>query len=182
MKAVTLFMANKAAFFDRDGTLNVDIHYLYRSEDFVWTKDATAAVKYCNDNGYKVIVVTNQSGVARGYYTEEDVQRLHAWMNQELAAENAHIDAFYYCPHHTEGTVAAYKAACGCRKPSPKMVNEACADFQVDKARSFFIGDTASDMQCAANAGICGQLFAGGSLLASVRTAEIKVSGKIGEK
>ena len=92
-------MANKAVFFDRDGTLNVDVHYLYRPEDFQWTPEAVEAIEYCHQQGYLVVVITNQSGVARGYYTEAEVQRLHQWMNEELARQGAKpIDAFYYCP------------------------------------------------------------------------------------
>ena len=98
----------KAVFFDRDGTLNVDIHYLHRPQDFIWTEDARAAIKYCNDRGYLVIIVTNQSGVARGYYSEADVRFLYDWMNEELTKEGAHLDALYYCPHHPEGRVPAY--------------------------------------------------------------------------
>ncbi|MBQ7477711.1 MAG: HAD-IIIA family hydrolase, partial [Selenomonadaceae bacterium] len=93
----------KAVFFDRDGTLNVDTDYLYKIEEFRWEEDAVEAIRYCNDKGWLVIVVTNQSGVARGYYTEADVERLHAWMNEDLQKHGAHIDAFYYCPHHPKG-------------------------------------------------------------------------------
>ena len=119
-------MANKAIFFDRDGTLNVDVHYLHRPEDFIWTEDAVAAIKYANDQGYLTVVITNQSGVARGYYDEEDILKLHAWMNDELKKNGAHLDAIYYCPHHTEGKIPKYTKQCNCRKPAPKMVNDAC--------------------------------------------------------
>ena len=155
----------KAVFFDRDGTLNVDIHYLHRPQDFIWTEDAQEAIRYCNDKGYLVIVVTNQSGVARGYYSEADIHFLHDWMNKELVKEGAHLDALYYCPHHKAGRVPAYAMDCDCRKPHPKMVNDACADYNIDKARSFFVGDTDGDMQCAKNAGVHGLRYKGGSLL-----------------
>ena len=101
-----------AIFFDRDGTLNVDTHYLYKPEEFRWIKDAPAALRWANDHGYLTVVVTNQSGVARGFYTEEDVEKLHRWMNERLGESGAHIDAFYYCPHHPEGTVAKYRKNC----------------------------------------------------------------------
>ena len=84
-----------AIFFDRDGTLNVDTGYLYRAEDFRWIEDAPAAIRWANDHGYLAVVITNQSGVARGLYTEADVEKLHRWMNDRLAAMGAHIDAFY---------------------------------------------------------------------------------------
>ena len=168
---------NRAVFFDRDGTLNVDVHYLYRAEDFVWTPDAMAAIQYCNAQGYLVIVVTNQSGVARGFYTEADVHRLHAWMNEELAGIGAHIDAFYYCPHHVEGRVPVYTKQCDCRKPSPKMVQTACREHQIDPEKSFFVGDQELDMECAARAGVCGVQYRGGSLLACVQNAVRKGAG-----
>ena len=95
-----------AVFFDRDGTLNVDKDYLYRIEDFEWLEDAPQAIRWANERGLLVIVITNQSGVARGYFAEEDVRRLHEWMNEDLARFGAHIDAFYYCPHH------AYQSRC----------------------------------------------------------------------
>lgn len=168
MKAAISSMVNKAVFFDRDGVLNVDVHYLYRPEDFVWTEGAMEAIKFCNQHGYLVIVVTNQSGVARGYYTEQDVQELHRWMNAELRNKDAHIDAFYYCPHHPDAQMALYRQACDCRKPKPGMVEAACQRFQIDKSQSLFIGDKASDMECAANAGVRGIQFFGGNLLAQV--------------
>ena len=160
---------HRAVFFDRDGTLNVDVHYLYRPEDFQWTPEAVDAIKCCNDHGYLVIVITNQSGVARGYYTESDVHRLHDWMNTELAKHGAHIDAFYYCPHHVDGKVPVYTKQCDCRKPSPKMINEACRDFGIDRNQSFMIGDNDLDMECAHNADVQGIRFTGGSLLDLVR-------------
>ena len=90
-----LSMANKAVFFDRDGTLNVDIHYLHRPEDFEWIPEAKEAIKYVNDHGYLAILVTNQSGVARGYYPESDVRLVYDWMNEQLAVVGAHLDALY---------------------------------------------------------------------------------------
>ena len=158
-------MANKAVFFDRDGTLNVDVHYLYRIEDFQWTEDAIAAIKYCNDQDWRVIVITNQSGVARGYYTEQDIQRLHEWMNEDLAKYGAHIDAFYYCPHHPDGSVPQYAVACDCRKPGTRLLDAACADFDINRAKSVMIGDKPIDVECARRAGIKGIRFMGGSLL-----------------
>ena len=161
----------KAVFFDRDGTLNVDIHYLHCPQDLLWTEEAREAVRYCNQQGYLVIVVTNQGGVARGYYSEADVRFLHDWMNEELSREGAHLDALYYCPHHPAGCVPDYARACDCRKPAPKMLNDACRDYHIDKSQSVFIGDAESDMQCAENAGIRGIRYTGGSLLALVRAS-----------
>ena len=96
MKVGILPMArNKAAFFDRDGTLNVDVHYLYKKEDFVWMAGAIQTIQYCSEHGYKVIVITNQSGVARGYFTEETVRQLHREMNEEFQKWGGHITEFF---------------------------------------------------------------------------------------
>lgn len=161
-------MANKAVFFDRDGTLNVDVHYLYRKEDFLWIEGAVEAVRYCNRQGYKVIVITNQSGVARGYYTEADVRSLHVWMNEELRQQGAHIDAFYYCPHHPQGTVAVYTKNCDCRKPGTKLIDDACRDFGIDRSLSFMVGDKTIDVECADRAGVRGIQFTGGNLFHAI--------------
>ena len=154
----------KAVFFDRDGTLNVEVGYLYEFEKFKWIDGAIEAVKFCNDNGYLVIVVTNQSGVARGYYTEADVAELHRRMNEELNKHGAHIDDFFYCPHHPGGAIAQYSIDCKCRKPKPGLIEEACRKHDIDKSKSLMIGDMPRDVECATNAGVRGVLFTGGSL------------------
>ena len=167
----TLSMVNKAVFFDRDGTLNVDIRYLHRPEDFEWIPEAKEAIKYVNDHGYLAILVTNQSGVARGYYPESDVRLVYDWMNEQLAAVGAHLDALYYCPHHPSGTVPEYTRICSCRKPSPQLINDACDKYRIDKQQSYFVGDAETDMQCAANAGIKAVRYQGGSLLQTIRSS-----------
>lgn len=164
-------MANKAVFFDRDGTLNVDVHYLHRPEDFEWIPGAKEAIKYVNDHGYLAILVTNQSGVARGYYPESDIRCVYDWMNEQLAAIGAHLDALYYCPHHPDGTVPEYSRTCNCRKPGPQLINEACAKYDIDKQQSYFVGDNDTDMQCAANAAIIGIRYPGGSLLQTIQSS-----------
>ena len=166
---MTTSEGKKAVFFDRDGTLNVDTAYLYRIEEFRWEEGAVEAIRYCNDRGWLVIVVTNQSGVARGYYTEADVERLHAWMNEDLEKHGAHIDAFYYCPHHPQGAVAQYAKECDCRKPAPGLVETACREYGIDEAKSVLIGDKERDVECAERAGVRGILYPGGSLLDALR-------------
>ena len=156
---------NKAVFFDRDGTLNVDIAYLHRPEDFVWIEGAKEAIKYVNDKGYLAILVTNQSGVARGYYPEEDIKEVYDWMNNELAKIGAHLDALFYCPHHPQGKIPAYTQVCNCRKPDTGMIVEACLQFNIDRSKSYFVGDSDTDMDCAHNAGVQGIRFSGGNLL-----------------
>lgn len=163
-------MPNKAIFFDRDGTLNVDVHYLHDPADFVWIEGAIAAIRWANTHGYLVIVVTNQSGIARGYYDEDAVRHLHDWMNAELAAHGAHIDAFYYCPHHTEGVVSAYARSCDCRKPAPGMLLCAIEEYDIDPTASFLFGDGARDVDAAERAGVKGVRYTGGSLYELVRT------------
>lgn len=158
-------MCRKAIFFDRDGTLNVDKDYLYKIEDFEWLADAPQAIRWANGHGYLVIVITNQSGVARGYFSEDDLHRLHEWMNEDLARFGAHIDAFYYCPHLPNGSVAAYAKECDCRKPKPGLIDRACADFNVDCGASLMIGDKPRDVECAEAAGVRGVLYRGESLL-----------------
>ena len=162
-------MPNKAIFFDRDGTLNVDVHYLHDPADFVWVDGAIEAIRWANEHGYLVIVVTNQSGIARGYYDEAAVHHLHDWMNTELEKHNAHIDAFYYCPHHTEGKLPAYTKSCDCRKPAPGMILRAIAEHDIDPAASWMFGDAESDVAAAENAGVRGVRYAGGSLCELIR-------------
>ncbi len=161
----------KAIFFDRDGTLNVDVDYLYRIEDFKWIDGAIDAIKFCNQNNYLAIVITNQSGVARGMYSEDDVNRLHAWMNEELSKVGAHIDAFYYCPHHPRGAVEKYSVECDCRKPRPKMILDALNRFDIARDQSLMIGDKQRDIDSGLNAGVRGVLFEGGNLLETLRAA-----------
>ncbi|SFB05518.1 D-glycero-alpha-D-manno-heptose-1,7-bisphosphate 7-phosphatase [Selenomonas ruminantium] len=160
---------NKAVFFDRDGTLNVDIAYLHRPEDFIWIEGAKEAIKYVNDKEYLAILVTNQSGVARGYYPEEDVKAVYDWMNKELEQIGAHLDALFYCPHHPEGKIPAYTKVCNCRKPDTGMVDKACEAFNIDRSKSFFVGDSDKDMECAQKAGITGIKYVSESLLARVK-------------
>ncbi len=155
-----------AVFFDRDGTLNVDKDYLYKIEDFEWMEGAPQAIRWANEKGLLVIVVTNQSGVARGYFAEDDVRRLHGWMNEDLARFGAHIDAFYYCPHLPNGSVKEYAVECDCRKPKPGLIEKACADFDINREVSLLIGDKPRDVKCAEAGGVRGVLYEGGSLAA----------------
>ncbi len=154
-----------AVFFDRDGTLNVDKDYLYKIKDFEWLEDAPKAIRWANEKGFLAIVITNQSGIARGYFAEDEVRRLHEWMNEYLVRFGAHIDAFYYCPHLPNGKVEAYVKECDCRKPKPGLIERACADFQIDRGISLMIGDKPRDVECAEAAGVRGVLYEKGSLL-----------------
>lgn len=153
-----------ALFLDRDGTLNLDRGYTHRVEDLVWLPDAIEAIKYANKAGYYVFVVTNQAGVARGKYDEQQVKLFHRAMQQDLLAEGAHVDAFEWCPHHVDGVVENYRMACSRRKPSPGMILDLIAAWPIDVARSLMIGDSESDIEAAKAAGIKGVRYKGGSL------------------
>lgn len=145
-------MMNKAVFLDRDGTINVDKGYVYKIDDFEFISGTIEAIKKLNDNGYLVIVVTNQSGVARGYYTEEDIHKLHVYINRELQKYGAHIDKYYYCPHHPDYGNELYKKQCDCRKPKTGMIDQAIKDFNIDRKKSFMIGNKISDIQAGLSA------------------------------
>jgi D-glycero-D-manno-heptose 1,7-bisphosphate phosphatase len=156
--------ARPALFLDRDGVLNVDRNYVYRVEDFEWIEGAVETIRNFNQRGWWVFVVTNQSGIARGYYTEDQMQGLHAWLNKELEAQQARIDRLYHCPFHEQGTVERYRKDSFDRKPKPGMLLQAMTDFPVIRERSFMIGDKQADLEAAKAAGIRGFLFTGGNL------------------
>jgi D-glycero-D-manno-heptose 1,7-bisphosphate phosphatase len=137
-----------AVFLDRDGTLNVEVNYLYRVDDLHLISGAAQAIRRLNEAGYLVIVVTNQAGIARGYYAESDLHALHEHMAALLAAEGARIDAFYFCPHHPDFT-----GPCSCRKPAPGMLRAAERDHNLDLRQSWLIGDTAGDVGAGVAAG-----------------------------
>lgn len=156
-------------FFDRDGVLNEDVDYAYRIDQIAWVKGAFAAVRRLNRLGYRAVVVTNQSGVGRGFYTEEDVRLLHVEMARIMAENGARIDAIYYAPYHPEATVAAYRIDHEDRKPRPGMLLKALLAFPTDTQRSFLIGDRSTDIEAAKAAGVAGFRFKGGDLDAFVK-------------
>ncbi|HMB93040.1 MAG TPA: HAD family hydrolase [Rhodothermales bacterium] len=136
-----------AVFLDRDGTLNVEVQYLHRVDDFVWIEGAQEAIRQLNEAGLLVIVVTNQAGVARGYYDEAAVHRLHVFMQETLQQAGAHIDAFYHAPYHPEGSIPRYRKVSPLRKPGTGMFEQAISEWGIAPARSFVVGDKESDLE-----------------------------------
>lgn len=161
-------------FLDRDGVLNVDHGYVHRWEDFDWIPGAREAVRRFNEAGWLVIVITNQSGIGRGYYTEGEMHALHQHMQAGLAEAGARIDAFYYCPQHPEAASEAYRHPDPPdRKPNPGMILRALSEWPVDRDGSVMVGDKPADIEAALRAGIRGLLFEAGNLDAFLRDAAI---------
>ena len=147
-------MAKIAVFLDRDGVINQDTGYVSCVDDFHFIDGTIEALQILKKKGYCLVVVTNQSGIARGYFTEEQFMSLTEWMDWSLADRDADLDGIYFCPHHPTAGVGEYRQECTCRKPAPGMLLDAAKDLKIDLANSYMVGDKAGDLQAAKAAGV----------------------------
>lgn len=145
---------NRALFLDRDGVLNFDHGYIGKIADFEVIPGVFEALAQAVSLGYRLIIITNQSGIARGYFSEADYRRLEDHMVNLFAARAIHFAGIYHCPHHPDGAVRALAITCGCRKPSPGMILQACAEHDLDLSRSILVGDKRSDIEAGEAAGV----------------------------
>lgn len=143
----------KAVFLDRDGTIVVHVPYLSSPEQLELLPHAVEGIRLFKDHGYLIIVVTNQSGVARGYFDEKSLMQVHDKLKKILIKENAEVDDIYYCPHYDEGIVEQYRVRCDCRKPRPKMLFDAAKQYNIDLSQSIMIGDSEVDVLVGKEAG-----------------------------
>ena len=147
-------MAKSAVFIDRDGTISEEVGYVNHPSRFRLFPYSAQAIKRLNDAGWLAIVVTNQAGVARGYFSEETITEVHGRLNNELAKENGRLDAIYYCAHHPSVGDPPYRLDCDCRKPRAGLIKRASSDFEIDLSNSWMVGDRYSDIELAHNAGL----------------------------
>ena len=170
----------KALFLDRDGVINVDYGYVYKVSAFDFMDGIFDLVKRANEQGYKVIVVTNQSGIGRGMYTESDLAELSQWMVLKFAQHGAIIDDVLYCPHHPKAELKKYKKVCECRKPNPGMFNTAAAQHNISLTNSIMVGDKLSDVEAAIKAGLQEVVWFSPGFIEpiKIRSAESKIKSK----
>lgn len=147
-------MKQRAVFIDRDGTISEEVGYINHVSRFRLFPYAPAAIKHLNENGWLAIVITNQAGVARGYFSEDTIQAVHGAMTNELKSNGAQLDAIYYCAHHPSVGEPPYRFDCDCRKPKPGLISRATKNFDIDLQKSWMVGDRYSDVELARNAGV----------------------------
>ena len=159
MNQVKFKISQKAAFLDRDGVINEDTGYLNNIKDFKWIEGAIEALKILKENNFLIIIISNQSGVSRGYFSKKDVHNLHKWINLQLSEHNVKIDDFFFATEHPDTETSKTR-----RKPSPRMIEEAIEKYNLNRDDCFMIGDKDIDVLAAKNANIRGFLFEGGNL------------------
>jgi len=143
-----------AIFLDRDGTINVDHGYVFESDNFEFIDGVIDALRELKEMGFALVLVTNQSGIARGMFTEDQFMHLTEWMDWSLADREVDLDGIYFCPHHPDALVEEFRQSCDCRKPQPGMLLTARQDLNIDMAASYMVGDKIEDMQAALAAGV----------------------------
>ncbi|WP_413700354.1 D-glycero-beta-D-manno-heptose 1,7-bisphosphate 7-phosphatase [Psychromonas sp. KJ10-10] len=151
---MTASNGKRAIFLDRDGVINVDNGYVSVVDDFEFIDGVIEALQELKKQNYLLVVITNQSGIARGYFSEEQFHTLTEWMDWSLADRGVDLDGIYYCPHHSEHGLGEYKVDCDCRKPNPGMINDAVKELGIDLSQSILVGDKVSDIQAGINAGV----------------------------
>jgi D,D-heptose 1,7-bisphosphate phosphatase len=170
---------NTAVFLDRDGTINEEVGYLDSIDKLKLFANAAEAIRLINESGMKAVVITNQSGVAKGYFSEEFVRRVHEHIQERLREKGAFIDAFYYCPHHHTEGIGAYLQSCACRKPGAGMLTQASEELTIDLRRSYTVGDMLKDIQVAYAIGAKGILVKTGYGMNTVEKDLTSDSSKI---
>nr|WP_233169407.1 D-glycero-beta-D-manno-heptose 1,7-bisphosphate 7-phosphatase [Serratia sp. ASV30] len=143
-----------AIFLDRDGTINIDHGYVHEIDDFQFIDGVIDACRELKNMGFALVLVTNQSGIARGKFSEDQFMRLTEWMDWSMADRDVDLDGIYFCPHHPEAVIEEYRQVCDCRKPQPGMLLQAQKELNIDLAASYMVGDKIEDMQAAAAAGV----------------------------
>lgn len=152
----------RAVFIDRDGTISEEVGYINHPSRFRVFSYAAPAIKLLNESGWLAIVITNQAGVARGYFSEEMIQTVHERLKQDLEGNGARLDAIYYCAHHPAVGEAPYRLDCNCRKPKPGLIKRAAEEFDIELVGSWMVGDRYSDIELARNAGVSAALVMSG--------------------
>ncbi len=147
-------MTAKALFLDRDGVINIDKHYVYKKEDFQFVPGVMEVLRYFQEKGYFLIIITNQAGIARGNYTEEDCYALTEWMTQQFLENGINLTAVYFSPFHGTHGMGKYKKNSFCRKPNPGMILRGQQEFNIDLSQSMLVGDRESDIEAGINAGV----------------------------
>ena len=161
-------ISQKALFLDRDGVINHDRGYIFKIDEFDFLDGIFELCKKFIKKNYLIFIITNQSGIARGLYDENDLQKTHTWLSSVFRDKGINITKIYFCPHHPD--ITGY---CDCRKPKPGMIKKACKEFNVDLKNSYFIGDKFSDIQAAKNAGILNRIFLKSSIYPSKEASKI---------
>jgi D-glycero-D-manno-heptose 1,7-bisphosphate phosphatase len=163
-------------FLDRDGVVNIDYGYVHRAEELCYVEGIFETLQYLSKKGYSFIIVTNQSGIGRGYFSEDDFHNFMKLIEIDFKNNKLDLHGYYYCPHHPEANIEKYRTECSCRKPGTKMINDAINDYMIEIEESILIGDKLTDMECGLESGV-GKIFLLGNH--SVKNIPNKMIGKV---